>query len=69
MSTTLKINTEFVYPPIPNRSFDWRATDDNFDADYDYAAERYVTTSIVGTGPTEREAVIDYWGQRLERSE
>lgn len=66
---SLKIITEFVYPPIPDRSSDWRATDDNFDADYDYDAERYVTSSIIGTGPTEREAVIDYWEQRLERAE
>lgn len=42
------ITTEFVYPPIPARRFDWRATDDN-----------YEPGMPIGYGATEQEAIED----------
>lgn len=54
----MKIATEFVYPPIPNRDFDWQAIDaDTFDAEYiDGVAH---TSCPVGHGRTEAEAIAD----------
>ena len=42
------IVTEYVYPPIPMRDFDWRA--------YDQDNPEY---SIYGWGKTEEEAIND----------
>lgn len=42
------IKTEYVYPPIPDRQFDWAATR----GDYDLGAR-------VGWGRTEQEAIDD----------
>ena len=47
----LKIKTEFVYPPIPIRQFDWCAYDNN---SYDRPG------SIIGHGATEAEAIADF---------
>ena len=44
----MKIITEFVYPPIPNRNFDWSAVTDN-----------YEPNDPIGYGKTEREAIND----------
>jgi hypothetical protein len=41
-----KINTEHVYPPIPSRQYDWRATFDG-----------YEPGDSIGTGYTEQEAI------------
>jgi hypothetical protein len=49
---TLKIHTEFVYPPIPIRQFDWSAVTDN-----------YEPGCPIGYGPTEREAIDDLLSQ------
>lgn len=46
----MKIRTEFVHPPIPNRSFDWSAIDDDT---YDGPGSR------IGFGATEQQAVSD----------
>jgi len=40
-----KINTEWVYPPIPNRNYDWAAT-----------LEGYESGDYIGYGPTEEKA-------------
>ena len=45
----MKIRTSFDYPPIPIRSFDWSAIDDDT---YDYDAP-------IGQGPTEQAAIAD----------
>ena len=47
-----RIVTEFVYPPIPKRDWDWEATFDG-----------YEPGDPIGRGPSEREAIIDLEGQ------
>jgi hypothetical protein len=49
----MKIRTEFVYPPIPIRAFDWSAVDDDT---YDGAEDSHCP---IGYGATEEEAVED----------
>lgn len=46
----MKINTEFVYPPIPVRMFDWCATFEDYDGESD---------SPIGWGITEQQAIED----------
>lgn len=54
-----RIRTEFVYPPIPSRAFDWCAVDDNtYDGD---------GHSPIGYGPTEQDAIDDLIEQLEER--
>jgi len=48
---TPKIITEFIYPPIPNRRFDWSAVTDN-----------YEPGCPIGYGPTEQAAIDDLKG-------
>jgi hypothetical protein len=55
---TMKITTNFVYPPIPLRQFDWCAYDDDT---YDGPG------SILGHGRTEAEAVADFREQWEEK--
>ena len=43
-----KIITEFVYPPIPDRRWDWQAVEDG-----------YEPGDPIGRGPTEDEAILD----------
>ena len=43
-----QIKTQFIYPPIPYRNFDWCATTDNYEAG-----------DPVGYGRTEAEAIAD----------
>lgn len=45
---TRKIVTEFVCPPIPDRRFDWQACREGWDEG-----------EPMGSGRTEREAIID----------
>lgn len=53
----MKIKTEFVYPPIPIRNFDWSAIDeDTYNGD---------PHDPIGFGRTESEAIKDL----LERIE
>jgi hypothetical protein len=47
--TTIKIRTENVCPPIPDRRFDWSAVD----------GENYDLGSPIGWGATESEAIAD----------
>jgi hypothetical protein len=49
---TERIRTEFVYPPIPIRNFDWQAVYD----DYDGAEDSHCP---IGHGRTEADAVLD----------
>lgn len=57
MGLRMKIKTEFVYPPIPIRRFDWSAIDeDTYNGD---------PTDPIGFGHTRAEAVQDL----LERIE
>lgn len=53
----MKIVTEFVYPPIPSRSFDWSAIDDDT---YDGPGCR------IGFGATEQAAINDLLEQLEE---
>jgi hypothetical protein len=46
---SVKIITEYIYPPIPNRNFDWRATWDG-----------YEPGDPMGYGKTEQEAIVDF---------
>lgn len=50
----MNIRTTYVYPPIPIRQFDWSAIDDDT-----YDGEG----CPIGTGATEREAVMDLYEQ------
>lgn len=49
-----KVRTDFVYPPIPDRRFDWSAIDD----------ETYDGEGCpIGYGPTEQAAIDDLMDQ------
>jgi hypothetical protein len=47
-SAEMKIITEFVYPPIPVRCFDWSAVTDSYEPGHP-----------IGNGTTEQEAIED----------
>lgn len=49
----MKIVTQYVYPPIPTRDFDWSAVDD----------ETYDEGEPIGYGRTEIEAIRDLLDQ------
>ena len=51
----MKIRTEYVYPPIPDRSMDWSAVDEDT---YDGAPDSG-NRHQVGRGRTEHEAIAD----------
>lgn len=55
----MKIRTEFVYPPIPIRDFDWCAVDDDT-----YDGEG----CPIGYGRTEADAIADLMAQIEEQS-
>ena len=44
----VKIVTDFIYPPIPDRRFDWSAVTDNYEGG-----------APIGYGRTEAEAIAD----------
>lgn len=50
----MKIRTDFIYPPIPVRDFDWSAIDDST---YDGKG------CPIGRGATEEEAIADLLAQ------
>lgn len=54
----MKIVTQFIYPPIPVRKFDWSAVDDET---YDY-------DKPIGFGATEQEAIDDLLVETAARS-
>jgi len=51
----MKIETSFIYPPIPVRDYDWMATTDN-----------YEEGDIIGFGKTELDAKNDLIKQFME---
>lgn len=59
--TAPKIVTEHVFPPIPDRRFDWAAYDEN----YEPPDSDGVGGWPIGWGRTEAEAIADYQ-QQLE---
>lgn len=56
-----KIVTDLVYPPIPDRRFDWSAVTEDYDAADDCHPP-------IGRGRTEAEAVADLLEQLDERA-
>ena len=50
----MKVNTEFVNPPIYSRDFDWSATHDDYDEG-----------DPIGWGRTEEEAISDLHNERI----
>lgn len=56
------IQTEHVYPPIPERHSDWSAI---FKGEYDGAPDSH---SLIGRGPTEQAAIADLIEQDEEAS-
>lgn len=57
---TIRIRTEYVFPPIPVRTCDWSAVDDST-----YDGEG----SAIGWGPTEAAATDDLLSQIQDRAE
>ena len=55
----MKIRTSYIYPPIPDRRFDWSAVDDET---YDGAPDAG-RCRVIGYGKTEEEAVEDLMEQ------
>ena len=51
----MNIRTTFIFPPIPDRRFDWQAIDDDT---YDGAPDS-ATRNHIGYGRTEAEAISD----------
>lgn len=51
-----KIITNYDYPPIPNRNYDWSATRDNYDEG-----------DLIGHGKTEQMAIDDLLLQEYEK--
>lgn len=51
-----KVHTDFVYPPIPLRDFDWSAVFDDYDGAED-------ANCPIGRGPTEQAAIADLLDQ------
>jgi hypothetical protein len=60
-----KIETDFVYPPIPDRNFDWSATLDGYDGAPDSMGPR----SLIGRGPTEVSAIAHLLEQLDEQGD
>lgn len=50
------IITEFIYPPIPLRNYDWQAIREDYDED-----------SLIGYGRTEQDAINDLIQQEKEQ--
>ena len=49
-----KINTQYIFPPIPVRTMDWCATYDSYDG-----APDSPNRGEIGYGETEQEAIDD----------
>jgi hypothetical protein len=52
------IITEFIYPPIPLRNYDWQANREDYDED-----------SLIGYGITEEDAINDLIKQEEEQDQ
>lgn len=55
-----RIVTAYIYPPIPERCFDWQATREG---EYDGAPDAGWPPNCIGFGPTEQAAIDDLIGQ------
>ena len=65
----MTIQTNHDHPPIPVPELEWSAYDSNtYDADYDYETGRFVSTSPLGHGPTELDAILDLLEQMQDTS-
>ena len=53
----MKVKAEFIYPPIPDRRFDWSAVDD----------ETYEPGGPIGWGRTKGEAILDLFNCLQDR--
>lgn len=54
----MKITTSYDFPPIPDRSMDWSAIDeDTYDCDCDQ--DGFFSLGPIGRGRTEAEAIAD----------
>ena len=62
-----KIHTNHDYPPIPVRNMDWSAVTDDYDCDCDQ--DGFFSTSPVGRGATEQEAIANLMEQLEADSE
>jgi hypothetical protein len=63
----VRIRTSFDYPPIPIRSMDWSAVDDDtYDVDRDEAG--FFNKCPIGRGATEQDAIEDLLDQIEERA-
>jgi hypothetical protein len=58
MGQTKTIHTEYIYPPIPDRRYDWQAVRDD-----------YEPGMPIGMGYTELDAVKDLIEQELDEKE
>ena len=60
-----KISTDYIFRPIPDRSCDWSAVDDDtYDCDCDQ--DGFFSLGPVGHGATEEEAIADLLSQLEE---
>lgn len=59
----MKITTNYDYPPIPERGWDWSAVDSDT---YDGAEDSHPDNQIVGRGRTELDAINDLVEQLTE---
>jgi hypothetical protein len=67
----IHLSTTFVYPPIPVRTMDWSAIDENtYDASYEGEDEsgEHWSQGPHGTGTTEQEAIDVLFDQIEEAS-
>lgn len=68
----IHLETNFDYPPIPSRNFDWSAIDGNtYDASYEGEDENghHWRCSPSGHGATEQEAINDLLEQLSEQGD
>jgi hypothetical protein len=61
----IRIRTSHEFPPIPVRDFDWSAVnDDTYDCDCDQ--DGFFSTSPIGHGRTEQDAINDLLEQMTD---
>lgn len=64
------VHVDPVFPPIPDRRFDWSARFDNYDVCQDPDCDCWAAAdNAVGHGATAAEALNDLLETHLERSE
>jgi len=63
----VRISTNFDYPPIPVRGFDWSAVTDDYDCDCDQ--DGFFSMCPIGHGATEQEAIDDLTEQLADAAD